>query len=687
MKQLKKQTLEVVCGGYNRNDSSRSQVATAQGLLNGFMRNGLMLAAAVVALVAMTLSIPAYAGSVFSQPPSGTGTTQFSYDDAAAMDMGYVFYDNFTTSPTQAGSISNITWQGQDNPNSGFTIIILGAQPATPDAAGSTQIIKTINVPDNSSRSLTANAKGLYDYYVNLAAPFVLQANKSYWITIYATGPGVSGSVQPWGWGDGSGLGSTIQFQPAGAPPAGNRFSGPTTMHRTFSLNDTAVTANLVSGEVNLVYSSALSGVSTANSLAVSGTVPPGLKVDLATGILSGTPTAPGAYTFIVIGNAIDDIFNITINSPVAISTVSLPNGTVGAAYISPIISATGGATPYGWSLAGTLPAGLTYDNQASILSGKPGAAGVFNLIFTATDTLNATSHQPMTLTIAAAPVVVIPVTISTASLTATENIFTSTSLSATGGTGPYNWSVSGALPANLTLLPNGLLSGTPAIGTAGTYNLTFTATDSKGAVGSKALVLAIAAAPVAVTPVTISTASLTATENVSTSIPLSATGGAGPYTWTVSGALPAKMSFVNGVLSGTPAIGTAGTSNLIFTAKDSKGAVGTKALTLTIAAAAAPVTPVTPLITPVSGDSNSKLCTLVNNVLNKFPMVNGSDKIALVGKNYIKLKNGAMLNFTGCSTVNFTAPATNFVVGETAAWTGHSIFGFTEAASITVSK
>ena len=47
-----------------------------------------------------------------------------------------------------------------------------------------------------------------------------------------------------------------------------------------------------------------------------------------------------------------------------------------------------------------------------------------------------------------------------------------SQSLAATGGTGPYGWSVSaGALPDGLTLSNAGLLSGTPT--SAGTFNFT----------------------------------------------------------------------------------------------------------------------------------------------------------------------------------------------------------------------
>jgi hypothetical protein len=150
MKRLKQQKMSVVfCDARNSNNASRSQAVTAQLLVNGIKgvkQSGGKFAVAVVALLAMMFSLPAYANTVYSQAPLGTGTTQLSYADAAAMDMGYVFYDNFTTTSTQTGSISNITWQGQDNPNTGFTIVILNAQPSAPDTTGSASILTVSQV-------------------------------------------------------------------------------------------------------------------------------------------------------------------------------------------------------------------------------------------------------------------------------------------------------------------------------------------------------------------------------------------------------------------------------------------------------------------------------------------------------------------------------------------------------------
>lgn len=54
--------------------------------------------------------------------------------------------------------------------------------------------------------------------------------------------------------------------------------------------------------------------------------------------------------------------------------------------------------------------------------------------------------------------------------------------LSASGGTAPYTWSATG-LPAGVSISSSGTVSGTPT--TAGTYAVTVSATDSKGAAGT----------------------------------------------------------------------------------------------------------------------------------------------------------------------------------------------------------
>lgn len=70
--------------------------------------------------------------------------------------------------------------------------------------------------------------------------------------------------------------------------------------------------------------------------------------------------------------------------------------------------------------------------------------------------------------------------TITTPSLTgAVVGTFHSQSLSATGGTSPYVWSITGYHPAWLALSAGGVISGTPTATDTGNYTLTVKVTDS----------------------------------------------------------------------------------------------------------------------------------------------------------------------------------------------------------------
>ena len=72
---------------------------------------------------------------------------------------------------------------------------------------------------------------------------------------------------------------------------------------------------------------------------------------------------------------------SIVVNpATLTITTTSLPNGTVGTAY-SQTLAATGGATPYTWSVySGSLPAGLSLGSSTGTISGTPTTAQTVQL-------------------------------------------------------------------------------------------------------------------------------------------------------------------------------------------------------------------------------------------------------------------------------------------------------------------
>ena len=182
------------------------------------------------------------------------------------------------------------------------------------------------------------------------------------------------------------------------------------------------------------------------------------------------------------------------------------------------------------------------------------------------------------TFTVSAPPPLTITTT-STLNLGVTGTAFSQT-LSATGGSGTYSWSVSsGTLPASLTLSSTGVLSGTPTV--AGTYNFTAQVTDSTDSTAAQSYTITISAP----SNLTITTTSpLTAAYlGTSYSQALSASSGTAPYTWTLnSGALPGGLTLSSaGVLSGTPT--AAGLFTFAVQVADSANGITTKTLSLEV--------------------------------------------------------------------------------------------------------
>jgi hypothetical protein len=64
-------------------------------------------------------------------------------------------------------------------------------------------------------------------------------------------------------------------------------------------------------------------------------------------------------------------------------------------------LKAKAGRKPYSWSLiAGSLPAGLTFDSTTASITGTPLAIGDTSLTFRVTDPLGGVAQKALTLTI-----------------------------------------------------------------------------------------------------------------------------------------------------------------------------------------------------------------------------------------------------------------------------------------------
>jgi hypothetical protein len=160
------------------------------------------------------------------------------------------------------------------------------------------------------------------------------------------------------------------------------------------------------------------------------------------------------------------------------VTSFALPGGAPQTAY-STTLAASGGTAPYSWSVTkGSLPVGLTILGSG-LISGTPTQAGTFAFTVQAKDSASPAATATANLSIDVAAAAQSP-SISTKSLPGgTTGTAYSATLQASGGTTPYNWTVSaGTLPAGLALVAaTGAISGTPT--TTGTSSFTVKVTDS----------------------------------------------------------------------------------------------------------------------------------------------------------------------------------------------------------------
>jgi len=113
---------------------------------------------------------------------------------------------------------------------------------------------------------------------------------------------------------------------------------------------------------INQAFSYQIFATNNATSFAASG-LPPGLSVNAATGVISGTPTALGTYIATISATNADGtgtaIFTLKVLGPVPIITSSLNQGFDASDPFNYQITATNHATAFA---ANGLPSGLSVD-------------------------------------------------------------------------------------------------------------------------------------------------------------------------------------------------------------------------------------------------------------------------------------------------------------------------------------
>ncbi len=264
-------------------------------------------------------------------------------------------------------------------------------------------------------------------------------------------------------------------------------------------------TASLPNGVTNTAYNQTITASPAgAYSFALTTNIlPPGLSLNSATGTITGIPTAGGNYTFVITATGAAtgfggctgaQAYNLLITAtcaPITVNPVTLPGGTLGAAY-NQTVSATGGSAPYTYSvLSGALPTGLTLDAGTGALSGTPAASGSFVFTLKAAGVGGCFGTRLYVVSIACATLTFSPATLPNGTLNAPYNqpLTVSPIVNATFSL------LLGQLPPGFTLSSAGVISGVTT--QTGTFNFTVKAL-AGSCQSTKAYVLVIGSAATA---------------------------------------------------------------------------------------------------------------------------------------------------------------------------------------------
>ncbi len=473
------------------------------------------------------------AGLLSGTPKPGTGKT-YSFTISASNGVGNAVTQDFTLTVNQPALITSAAKTAFEVGKAG------GFSFGASGFPGATFSIKSGVLPDG----ITLGANGM------LAGTAKAGSGKAYLITVLAT--------------NGVGTAATQDF--------------------TLTVNEgpSITSSNQASFEAGKAGSIALmaTGFPLPTFTIGAGALPEGVTLSPA-GVLSGTPAAGTGKLFTVtvvasngIGTAASQTFQLTVGSAATITSVDETKFEVGKAGTF-TATASGFPTSAFRIVAGSLPAGVTLSGSG-VLSGTPqvGSGDSYQFTIGASNGVGTESTQDFTLTVSEkAAFTGMAKTVFEAGK---PNAFV---FATNGFPNPTFKITAGALPAGVKLSTDGILSGTPAAGTAKAFNFTVSATNGIGTAATQAFTLTVGSA----TKIT-SVAKATFQATKSGSFQFTASGFPGATYSVPAGSLPAGLTLSTaGLLSGKAAIGTGNIYTLVVTATNGIGSAVTQNFTLTV--------------------------------------------------------------------------------------------------------
>jgi hypothetical protein len=223
------------------------------------------------------------------------------------------------------------------------------------------------------------------------------------------------------------------------------------------------------------------------------GQLPPGLTLDPATGVIAGTPTADGTFSFVVRARLVDGrsatkALSIEVKTPLVLVPPEVTPAAEVGVLLRVQLAATGGTPGYTWSLAsGALPDGVAL-TASGLITGRPSTSGIFRFSVSVADAGGQVATYSGVLRVAPRLTIARPLALRPARVGRLYRVRIVT----TGGVAPTSWVVVGRLPRGVRFdTQTATLSGVPR--QPGRFRVVVGVTDELGVVARRSYRLVVA--------------------------------------------------------------------------------------------------------------------------------------------------------------------------------------------------